>query len=927
MSKASLAVAHARVDRIDVWCTRTPMNRQKKAAKGAVAGIRDWLKWLQEIVDTGQFDVAFEKGVNEKSPKFHNMEAIISRGGQSVRLPGFLQYTTGDSFGTLRDLRATAQSWCARVAGTTTTPFMPGFEPDPAKSRETSDYIEFPAAFDIANARTWPGFQTIHSVFLPWSSNQAWGQDGDVVGMHILYAWVQVVNTLLASTAGQTADLEVLHDCPDGGDLESIPSEGGPPSADDVGGQSDGEEAPEDEVEVVEMPQPKGSTKWAPVDYRPGEKTRDYDIHVPSLLALATSVTSFPHPIAARQVRHPLTPPADTAYRHNVALFRHAMSGIYADPIKETSEAYRQRLLDYGIEGQTYRDLREDQFKDTSSNDVLVHPKWCSRGSKFPPRSAETRAVRNVIVAVEAAMIVAMANGEAQLPPEGAPILLLYLADAAGRKIFRIKVSMGAILVGAMTSLAAIKALVPFWMHGGPFAAIHHHAIMKSDLVGGQLERLSRARLFGKWPVQLRALTDLAEAAVLYSPPSLYSVGNLNWLCTKRQGYAFCLRATCPCCTLTGMEIFTLVPPGTPDAIEVAQRAVPPTVRGRDSIELPHWWGGVHAVNRAMASHCATVAVDFPPEASEARDLFTGFFPGLGWNVYRDPGRAQKLQAQTERLQKRRQRGSAAAMEEEGADEAAEADDQAEQEARDVGGAHGGAKKWVSRAVPSETRAKDAKVLLSDADKLRRAGEHCDSRPPIIDPSNPAGDGLPLAVHWAEGIAICQARRWPSRYIKSRPDARKWQARGRRHFRWMKCLAARTHPWQADKELVGVPWFEALDATAKAAVMTAAKRIYFDQQASGVSMGSHVVFEHGFDYLLDEQVPFDQAIRAVEEAGDHFFSYLYYTVPAMSPADGAYTVAGSLRTVWQTALEAMSCGVPRQTGRLAARIETNRAYV
>lgn len=153
-----------------------------------------------------------------------------------------------------------------------------------------------------------------------------------------------------------------------------------------------------------------------------------------------------------------------------------------------------------------------------------------------------------------------------------------------------------------------------------------------------------------------------------------------------------------------------------------------------------------------------------------------------------------------------------------------------------------------------------------------------------------------------------------------------WQIRGRRIFHNMKLLAARTNPWNGREALVDVPWVKEASAAVRDKLLDQVASLPYDQQASAVAMAAHMCFEHGFDHLVDEEVPFEQAIRLTEEAGDHWFSYLYYTIPCFEPSVPK-TLTGKVRTAWQTIQEASTALVPRQTGALASRIETNRAYV
>ena len=963
-STFSLAEVKLRFARIRNAASGKRTKAYRDSARACIA-IEHWLEWFTELADHTKVNVDFAVGVNPEHDKFHNLEPRFHIRGSIVQIPGFLRYTTGDGFGTLTDLVGVGASWLSRTSASIAgvAPLPPGLSM-PTSPPDT--LVRFPATFNPAPdaAETHPGFQTIEAIFMGSSSLLAWAQAGKVVGPQILHRWASVINALLTdgdlASAGRPAvgPLCAFLAPPGDDDLQSMASVPESTTADaisDAGSDSGGDDAPDgaESLPLVTLPVADGDPEWSPADHRPGRPPaeRDYRLVVNGIRALTAAAFLVQHEKPPRPMSA-LVPHPARAYRENLAAWRHAKVGVFADPIKIASTAYAERLASYGITRAQHDELGGYFFRDMCGPDtrVINHPPYSSN-PKFTPRPAYTFSVNGLVAKVEGKIIEGVARGDAKLPPPGTPILILYNSDGAGHRVLSVRVACGFLMIAIFNSLGALSSLQPFWLHGGAFTAIHHSTIMASEHVGGQLEELQRAQLFGSHPVELRALCDLGEAAALYKSPSCYGTAHLMWVMTACYGYAFASRACCTACLATGVEMFSLDP-----RTAIVDRAVPPEVAGRPTLELPHWWGGVHAVNHGVSTFVASVAVDFPTEDEEGQRFFTGFFPGAGWNVYRDPQRVKKVAALRHAIGNRRAAGAGSASaavptaagagagaQEHATEMAAEVsvedlggaeEVQAEKEAFEAGGARAvpgaksaaGQKGWESRSVPHETRARDAKATLEDEKKWEEGATLCKKRPPLVDPTG-EDDPVPMDEHWREGFAVLKARRWPARYIRSRHEAFEWRRRGRRVFRRMKVLTARTHPFRVTRErMSGVSWFAASPAELQDAFLQASEGIYFDQQASACSVASHVALYHGFDYLCDETVPFDQAIRAIEEAGDHMFSYLYYTVPALETSE-ALTIHGNARLVWRTLLEAAACGVPRQTGPLAARITKNRAYV
>ena len=100
------------------------------------------------------------------------------------------------------------------------------------------------------------------------------------------------------------------------------------------------------------------------------------------------------------------------------------------------------------------------------------------------------------------------------------------------------------------------------------------------------------------------------------------------------------------------------------------------------------------------------------------------------------------------------------------------------------------------------------------------------------------------------------------------------------------------------------------------------QRLPYDASKSPYKVSAHMLYDHGLDVLMDEKIPFDVARNITEEAGDHFFVYLYYTVPAINPRE--IGTRACVMSVWQVCVEAQMSGTPTSSTQRRAMI--NRAY-
>ena len=119
-------------------------------------------------------------------------------------------------------------------------------------------------------------------------------------------------------------------------------------------------------------------------------------------------------------------------------------------------------------------------------------------------------------------------------------------------------------------------------------------------------------------------------------------------------------------------------------------------------------------------------------------------------------------------------------------------------------------------------------------------------------------------------------------------------------------------------------WFLKLAPAVQRKVLTTVNgsgtKIDYPHTCLGV--GIHASFEHMTEIF--DLFPWSVSSKIVEEAFDHFFSYMYYTVPAV--ANRSLQTSQNAATVWMVMMEAHVAGIPRQSPAAEAML-LNSAYI
>ena len=679
----------------------------------------------------------------------------------------------------------------------------------------------------------------------------------------------------------------------------------------------------------------------------------------PGLEAVALVTSAASDAVALTAMPPSAPPPQGIVLRPAHVLVFRALERLYSDPVRPEGELFRDLLVrEYNIRPSVFEQLRLRQRDEKVYPEALRHP---------PPagpfgRVAYTNATRSWRTRLETATIKALACGAATMPKEGEKWTFALVCDAASRYIFTSKLAHLLAVPLSFTDVGALTSTITLLQHQGPLHVDHRVRMMAA--YGEELRSIvTDFQILGR-DVYIINMSDFGDAPSFYQPPSLYSPQYVSFMTLKKYGIRFFSAPACGRCRNPGASIFAL--PSQP----LVPRTTPPSVRGLPGVEIPYFWG-VRCHGMAHGPPCVVAQLAI---ATGDRRAFIRVFPGKGWA----PFGADEQPAGPPPPPSFRARGpvpnpggdaEAAQLEAESADvcgtfgtvprHAHDSDSDAEPAASAAGAAAAasaraapaaaakraapgdataaagrGRPMWTPNAPPHSVRPRDGKDFVGDSCRTNavRAAVVRAKLPPLEPPPESivgADRPMPVPEFWDRCVLYFKAIRGQSACI-SRAEAERCHAEGRLLFEYFKVLAARCHPFDGKAFLEQTPpeWYEKLkatDATAAASILKAAETVRFRQHVSLVSYASHMFFEHGWDLLLDPNVPFDQARRATEEAGDHLFCYLYYTLPALCPR-----IAGAARNAERTlqcTLEAEVARFPHQSGTMNARIRGNRAYV
>jgi hypothetical protein len=573
------------------------------------------------------------------------------------------------------------------------------------------------------------------------------------------------------------------------------------------------------------------------------------------------------------------------------------LHSLYSDPISVNSAAWRERLKAIGFSGGEFELLRTQLFAEKSSA-PLIHPADKDRSWSL----AVSYRVFSVRHALEAALIRQAVAGnvdEALLKSSDSLTVFVY-GDGAGRAINSLRVWMFAMIPACLTSMSSLSAVVPIAAHFGSFREMQRRVF--HHWMADELRTLTHINYRGdEKKLRFINISDLADAWSAYDKDDVAAGRSISFLTTAKRGHTYMTHRPCPMCHATMQDICSLSRgPG-----ELPERPVYPRLRGID-MRMQYVNPRLHALINGLPKWLADAAIVLlrANEKRRARWVCSAFSQAGGFVPHADIFACEKLPESEELVTSGHQ-------------------------------GHYGSKPRAS------VRGKDIKAFLRDASPsnlpsdwfmqdVPPAGFHLNNsgvRELLIGSVTDQDDHpRPLKELWDDVLRFFNAFTPPDPASLGTPRSlQAHRALGENCFHWYKLMLAKCRPWSTDDLHKKPPaWLLKLSSKEQIAVVDACSKsgTQIDYPQSCIGVGVHCAFEHMCDIF--DILPWTQASRVVEEAFDHMFSYLYYTVPAV--ATRSLQTTSNAATVWKVLLEATTAGFPSQSRTSEARL-LNSAYL
>ena len=586
------------------------------------------------------------------------------------------------------------------------------------------------------------------------------------------------------------------------------------------------------------------------------------------------------------------------------------LPALYRDPVSVHSEAWKERLAGFGLSLRQFTQLRQDHLADKSAA-PLTYPQ---------PHSGIAFKVRSVRNAIEAALIrnaVEKKIDEALFPAVGDPLTILLYGDGAGRMINNQRLWMLACIPVVFTSIASLASVIPLAVNFGVL-----RDFQRTTMMGWLEEELREARSINyrgrEIATQFVLISDLGDAWAAYTKETVASGRTVSFVTTATRGHNYLTATPCPCCAARMVDICCCA-----RRESTRERIVWPMLRGTD-LRMRYVNPRLHALINGLPKWLADTAIFLHRKGREveARWVCTAFSQRGGFYPCAEIF-----------------------------------DKEAPQDGEDPDRDNPGERESYGTKPRASVRGKDVKTFLhlADAPLGGRAAEDMDVDEINFDlpsdwrttPVPPAGfhagpahirvflEGVDVqdVVNPALSMSLCAMWDDVLRYFRSfsppKPSCLATSALrdatrdlGEKCFVWYKNMLAASHPWSCEQLDVDPPkWYDALTAAAKVDVCTALRTTHIDYPRTCIGVGVHAAFEHMTDIF--DMLPYVIAEKVVEEAFDHFFSYLYHVVPAV--ANRSLLTKDNARMTWQVILEAHAAGIPVQTPAQEARVK-NSAY-
>ena len=648
------------------------------------------------------------------------------------------------------------------------------------------------------------------------------------------------------------------------------------------------------------------------------------------------------------------SPPSDRLIAPLKSIFiPKILYALYLDPIRTSSEAWTKRLREeWACSRPAFDRMESSLFYELNHEPALIH--LTERGS-----AAYSFKQISFKGAMEAAVFMGMAKNlvskefrnsfETHRDGAPTPIITIYIyLDAAGRVINGCKVTILYLIPLIYTAVGSLHVLVPVACHIGRWTKAQATAFW--SWVAPDLRMVHHITFAGiRFAVRWKFGPDMAE---LWNSMTVRH-GNIPWIASDTQGMAWFGKG---CSGYDDRSMHTALSRKlfiSEEMPSLPRHDVQPVFVGTD-LSVPYLQAPVHRLIHTIGKHVAELACAYASLGylGTAYHLVDCFPRTASWNpVPEAPVRSRKHLGRVE----------------EGGDPESASGSDAEP------AAFGAGEPRRTKKPASTPRCKDVACFLqktgpwgggdrpqwTDAEGAsqtitRHRPNHEDVRALLADTPIILEDGTTVEALWVDLVdfvtVTCLERRIPPEQLqayrtKGMRILERWRLLCKYYRPWSPQLGGTipTHPRRGDDGSGGSgssrpartedgtgPLTEALWFRTKClpeqreATLEAAKAIEFDYPLCAIGPAGIDALDHGTKTF--EELSAQEAFAFTEQAGDHFFSYLYHTIPAVS----ARILKGKANatTIWKIILEIWCAGYPAPPANSRrGRLIKNSAYI
>lgn len=619
-------------------------------------------------------------------------------------------------------------------------------------------------------------------------------------------------------------------------------------------------------------------------------------------------LTNDPFPVVIWEDARPTASIFSTAFKPAYSVFNYVLAALYSAPqsvrSKLTLTPWLKTVSHDLLSFDSFHKLRRMNVGDKSGAPMIL-PGVMAGVADREQRGKRCLLfqVRSVRTAVEAHLQRLSARGAMSSIGDEEPVVLLICGDGAGRRINGFKLWMLAVIPLQCERTGSLEAVLPLAMAFGSF--LDDSRCTLQLIMGEILASLTHVTLAAgasgparTHTVQLRNVSDLADATAQYRKEDVARPSTVSFV-LKGRPLTFFTKHPCPSCLQPAAEYCTV--PNSPPR----SRPFPPCWRG---FELPLWhrYGRLHAMIHGLPVMLSEMAILLfrAGQTRIARWICSAFPRTSGFEPLAAIYAGEAVPAGSPSAQ----RAAAAA-------------------------GRGDAWRCAGDRPPHMCRAKDAKTFIDGTRSSIVVRERLSEAPPadfsasaldVIDllsmatvPTSftsgrercPAVE-LNLAAIFEKAHRFFRGILHPTQGTLGSEAARAvWRALGDDSFESLKRICALNAPFDVARDVpADAPFLRAATPEDRSRMMVQLERVPFQYSAVSLGPAAHVAYQHAVD-IFDE-LPFSSAAKATEEAFDHFFSYLYVTVPSIEPRSVSGSWSQDAARVWMCVLEATQVCVP-----------------